>query len=177
MGGAVRLSKGRFLATFLVLFAALLGGWSATNGAYWYSRGLVSAAATMGPPIHGWVLVADPTGGQPSWVSGSYSVRTAIQFDALAVGVVPALALLGATPGLGWLRRVIYLVAGGGLCFLIDTLIVALFPLLVFYKNPFTDVVGTFLGLVGFVGAPVIVWGALTFRQLQRMLPALRRHP
>jgi hypothetical protein len=49
----------------------------------------------------------------------------------------------------------------------------ALFPVLVFYKNPFTDVLGTFLGLITFVGAPVIIWFALTFRQLQQILRPL----
>ena len=52
--------------------------------------------------------------------------------------------------------------------------IVAVFPLLVFYKNAFTDIIGTFLGLIAFVGAPVIIWFALTFRELQGWLPSLR---
>jgi len=42
----------------------------------------------------------------------------------------------------------------------------------VFYTNPVTDVLGTFLGLLGFVGLPFIVWGVLTFRDLRRFLPA-----
>ena len=78
---------------------------------------------------------------------------------------------------LRWRRRLGLMGAGGLLCFAIDTLIVALFPLLVFYKNAFTDVVGTFLGLVAFVGAPVIIWFALTFRELQGWLPSLRSRP
>jgi len=95
-------------------------------------------------------------------------------FDALSIGVVPVVALLAATPGLRWRRRLGLMGAGGLLCFAVDTLIVALFPLLVFYKNAFTDVVGTFLGLIAFVGAPVIIWFALTFRELQEWLPSLR---
>jgi hypothetical protein len=92
-----------------------------------------------------------------------------------AVGLVPLWALLVATPGLGPRRRIGLVAAGTALCFLLHTLIVVLFPLLVFYTNAFTDVIGTFLGLVVFVGAPVIIWFGLTFRQLQAWLPPLRR--
>jgi hypothetical protein len=91
--------------------------------------------------------------------------------------------LLGATPGLHIRRRALLMLVGAGLCLLIDTLILVLFPLLVFYQtgdSPATigsasiDVLGTFLGLVGFVGAPVIIWFALTFRELQPLLPSFR---
>jgi hypothetical protein len=169
------MNKVRFLATFLVVFAALLVVWGKVEASRWYTQGVVACAGVVGPIVHGWVLEAAHDGhGEPVWVHGSNHVRTAIQFDALAVGVVPVLALLAATPGITVRRRALLMCVGAALCFLIDSLIVALFPLLVFYKNPFTDVVGTFLGLIGFVGAPVIIWVALTFRQLQQFLPALR---
>lgn len=169
------MNKVRFLATFLVLFALLLIVWSVLDASRWYTKGVIASAGVIGPTLHGWLLEANPDGGAPAWVNGPNHVRIAIQFDALAVGVVPALALLAATPGLGVRRRAVLMIVGAALYFLIDALIVALFPLLVFYKNPFTDVIGTFLGLIAFVGAPVIVWGALTFRQLRQQLPALRR--
>ncbi len=168
------MNKVRFLGTFLVLFAALLVVWSALDASRWYTSALLACAGLVGPPLHGWVLETNaPTG--PVWVHGSNQVRAAIQFDALAIGIVPVLALLAATPGFALRRRVLVMCVGAALCFAIDALIVALFPLLVFYKNPFTDVIGTFLGLIAFVGAPVIIWGALAFRELQRALPALRR--
>jgi len=65
------------------------------------------------------------------------------------------------------------MVIGTATLLLVDALIVALFPLLVFYKNAFTDVIGTFLGLIAFVGAPVIIWFGLTFRELRHWLPLL----
>ena len=167
------MNKGRFLATFLVIFAVLLVLWSKLDGSRWYTAALLACAGVVGPTLHGWVLEAHADGG-PVWVHGSSSVRAAIQFDALAVGIVPVLALLAATPALSLRRRSVLMCVGSALCFLVDALIVALFPLLVFYKNPFTDVIGTFLGLIAFVGAPVIIWGGLTFHQLQELLPALR---
>ncbi len=168
------MKKVRFLVTFLVLFAVFLVLWSKLEGSRWYTHAVLTCAGIVGPPLHGWVLAAKAAGG-PVWVHGNTQVRAAIQFDALAVGVVPLLALLAATPALSLRRRGILMCVGVALCFLVDSLIVALFPLLVFYKNPFTDVIGTFLGLIAFVGAPVIIWGVLTFRQLQELLPALRR--
>lgn len=168
------MNKVRFLATFLVVFAVLLVAWSQLEVSRWYTHALLACAAVVGPTLHGWVLEGTAAGGTPVWVHGNSQVRAAIQFDALAVGLVPVVALLAATPGLTLRHRAVLMCVGAALCFVIDTLIVALFPLLVFYKNPFTDVIGTFLGLIAFVGAPVIIWGALTFRQLQRLLPRLR---
>lgn len=168
------MKKARFLGTCLVLFAVLLITWRGTDGARWYTDALLVSAGAVGPMMHGWILETDPSHSTPTWVNGRNQVQLSLQFDALAVGLVPLLALLAATPGLGVRRRVTLMLIGGVLNFLVDTLIVALFPLLVFYKNPLTDVLGTFLGLIAFVGAPVIIWFALTFRELQHLLPSLR---
>jgi hypothetical protein len=175
MGGTIRLNKGRFLCTFLVSFALLLVAWQRTDAAHWYTRGLLAGAALVGPALHGWVLETGRDGAaNPTWVQGDRHVRASVQFDALAVGLVPVLALLLATPAPNLCRRAVLLASGAALYFSVDILIVALFPLLVFYKNPFTDVLGTFLGLITFVGAPVIIWFALTFRQLQQSWRPLR---
>jgi len=170
------MKKGRFLGSFLILFALLLGLWNLTQGTRWYTQALLGVAAVIGPLLHGWVLEYAPTGrvGLPVWVHGGDRVQAAIQFDALAVGLVPVLALIAATPGLGLRRRLTLLAVGSAICFLVDAVIVALFPLLVFYKNAFTDVIGTFLGLIAFVGAPVIIWFGLAFPELQQWLPSLR---
>lgn len=175
MGGTVRLSKLRFLCVFLVSFALLLVVWQWADGARWYARGLLAGAALLGPALHGWVLETAADGvTAPTWVHGDRHVRASVQFDALAVGLVPLLALLLATPAVSMRRRALLLAVGATLYLLVDTFVVALFPVLVFYKNPFTDVLGTFLGLITFVGAPVIIWFALTFRQLQQILRPLR---
>ena len=168
------MKKSRFLMTFLLVFGLLLVSWRKLDGARWYTEALLACAAATGPMVHGWVLETPPHRQVPTWVHGDDEVQASLQFDALAVGVVPVLALLAATPGLRWRRRVGLMAIGATLCFAVDTAIVALFPLLVFYKNPFTDILGTFLGVVVFVGAPVIIWFLLTFRELQQWLPMLR---
>jgi len=170
--------KTRFLFNCLVIFGMLLLAWKLTQASRWYTAGMLAVAAAIGPAIHGWVLEPDPDGeGKPTWARGSKRVDLTIQFDALAVGVVPLLALLAATPGIALQRRLLLMLAGTALNFLVDGVILALFPLLVFYKNAFTDVIGTFLGLIAFVGAPVIIWFSLTFRELQQALPSLRPRP
>ncbi len=173
MGRTIRLNKLRFLATFLVLFALLLVAWQSIDGGRWYTRALLASAAIVGPALHGWVLETDRPG-QAAWVHGERRVRATVQFEALSVGLVPVLALLLATPGLSLRRRLAHTCMGAAVCFMVDVAIIALFPLLVFYKNPFTDVVGTFLGMIAFVGAPVIIWFAFSFRQLKELLPRLR---
>ncbi len=173
MGRTIRLNKLRFLGTFLALFALLLVAWQSVDGGRWYTRALLASAAFVGPALHGWVLETDRSG-KAAWVHGERRVRAAVQFEALSVGLVPVLALLLATPGLAVRRRIASTLMGAALCFVIDVAIIALFPVLVFYKNPFTDIVGTFLGVIAFVGAPVIIWFVFSFRQLQDLLPPLR---
>ena len=170
------MNKVRFLCRFLAAFALLLAGWHWSAAAQWCTHALLASAGFVGPSLHGWVLETPPPGqAAPVWVYGHNQVRASLQFDALTIGVVPALALLLATPGISVMRRLGLLGVAAGLCFAIDTLILALFPVLVFYKNAVTDIVGTFLGLIGFVGAPVIVWFALTFPQLRQALRPLGR--
>lgn len=165
------MNKTRFLCRFLAAFALLLVGWRWSDASRRCTQALLASAGVVGPSLHGWVLEAPPPGqAVPVWAHGSNRVHVALQFDALTVGVIPALALLLATPGLSVRRRFILLVVAATLCFAVDTLTVALFPVLVFYKNAMTDIVGTFIGLVAFVGAPVIIWFALAFPQLRQAL-------
>ncbi len=50
--------------------------------------------------------------------------------------------------------------------FALDLVVLLLYPWLVGSPNAVTDITGTFLGLLTFVGAPVILWFMLTFREL-----------
>ncbi len=160
------MTKTRFLLRFLLLFAVLLVLWSRSQVTRYYSDGAVALAARLGPPLHGWVLEQPPPPARPVWRRGDHRVEAALQFDALAVGVVPLLALILATPGVAWRVLGVRCIVGGLVNFLISTSIVTAFPLLVFYKNPFTDIVGTFIGLIAFVGAPAIIWFTLCRREL-----------
>jgi hypothetical protein len=169
------MKKTRFFVTFLLSFAAFLVVWGRTDAAHWHTRALLAFAQIAGPMLHGWVLEMPPPGRpHPVWRFGENQVEASMQFDALAVGLVPLLALLAATPGVPPWRRLWRMLLGATINFTILGIIIAMFPLLVFYKNPFTDVIGTFLGVVAFVGAPVIIWFSLSVRELRSFLPALQ---
>jgi len=169
------MSKLRFLATFLLFFAILLALWNRTPAAEWYTGALLYAAAALGPALHGWILEPGAAGGFPVWVRDPARVDLKIHFDALAVGLVPLLALVAATPGLAPLRHLRTAALAAVLFFAVDVAIIVLFPLLVHYNNAATDIGGTFLGMIGFVGAPAIIWFVLTFPQIRPWLPSLRR--
>jgi hypothetical protein len=170
------MKKGRFLAIFFTLFAVLLVLWTSSQASERYTDLLLGISAPLGAATHGWILerAAERT---PAWVHGSARVDLSIQFDALGVGLVPLIALLGATPGIAPRRRAWLIAVGMVLCFTFHLIVVVLFPLLVYHKNAFTDVVGTFLGLTSFVGAPVIIWFALSFSAIRRWLPSFQPRP
>jgi len=167
------MNKARFLAVFFTLFAALLVLWTHLQANHVYTDLLLSLCGPIGAATHGWILERG-TQGPPAWVRGSARVDLSIQFEALSVGLVPLIALLGATPGISARRRGVLILAGVALCFVFHAFVVVLFPLLVYYKNPFTDVIGTFLGLISFVGAPVIIWFALVFPTIRQWLPSFQ---
>lgn len=167
------MNKARFLVAFFALFAVLLILWTRSNASELYTGLLLGVSGPLGAALHGWILERGASG-PPVWVHGGARVDLSIQFDALGVGLVPLIALLGATPAIAPRRRAVLILAGALLCFVFHALVVVLFPLLVYYKNPFTDVVGTFLGLTSFVGAPVIIWFALVFPTIRQWLPTFR---
>ena len=156
---------GRFLAAFALLIAV---GW-ATNGAARYAALLQRTAAIAGPGLTGWWLETRPgTQGPELWFrSPETELRLLLSLESLALGLLPLLALLSATPGLGPRRLALKAVAGSAAFFALDLVVVLLYPSLVSNPGALTDITGTFLGLLTFVGGPVIIWFVLTFDQLR----------
>lgn len=164
-------SKLAFVGRFLAVFALLIVlGWL-TDAPRRYAAALRIGASITSPLANGWSLeerAPATVGRQEIWFRrGGQELRLQLSLDALALGLLPLLSLLGATPGLGAGRRIAYAAAGVAGLFLLDLLVLLLYPFLVGSPNAFTDIVGTFLGLLTFVGGPVILWFVLTFRQLR----------
>lgn len=163
-------SKAAFVARFLGVFALLIvAGWL-TGAPQRYAAALRAAASVTSPFANGWSLDGrDRAGGrQEIWFRrGNDELRLGLSLDALAFGLLPLLALLGATPGLGAARLAARVAAGAAGLFVLDLLVLLLYPYLVGSPNAFTDIAGTFLGLLTFVGGPVILWFVLTYRQLR----------
>jgi len=159
---------GRFLALFALL--AVLGFIS--DAPRHYADALRVAGTVTSPLLNGWSLEQrDAAAGQQEiWFRrGNDQLRLALGLQPMALSLLPLLALLGATPGLD--ARAIALRAALGIAglFVLDLLVLLLYPWLVGNPNAVTDIVGTFLGLLTFVGAPVILWFVLTYRILREV--------
>jgi hypothetical protein len=163
------MNKLAFIGRFLLVFALLITvGWL-TNAPSRYARSLQTVASFAGPVTSGWWLEERVNRGvtQIWFRQGEQELRLLLSLEALSLGLLPLLSLLGATPGLG-VRRLFFCVLIGSVgVFALDLLVLLLYPFLVLHPNAFTDITGTFLGLLTFVGAPVILWFGLTFTQLR----------
>jgi hypothetical protein len=160
----------RFVVRFLIVFALIIAvGWLSGAPAR-YATALRVGASITSPLANGWSLEerARSTGRQEIWFRrGNDQLRLGLSLDALALGLLPLLALLAATPGIGATRFLARAAIGVAGMFALDLLVLLLYPLLVGSPNAVTDIVGTFLGLLTFVGGPVILWFVLTFPQLR----------
>jgi len=169
-----------FVGRFLLIFALLAGlGWltAAPRG---YAAALRGTASLTSPLVNGWTLEerAAPAGGQEIFFRhGNDQLRLALGLEQLALGLLPLLSLLGATQGLGARGLAARAAIGAAALFALDLLIVLVYPWLVVDPNPVTDILGTFLGLLTFVGGPVILWFALTYHQLRGVWQLERRPP
>jgi hypothetical protein len=162
-------SKLAFVVRFLAVFALLIAaGWLSGAPAR-YASALRVAASFTSPLANGWSLEqrAPITGRQEIWFRrGNDQLRLGLSLEALALGLLPLLSLFGATPGLGAARLAGRAAIGVIALFALDLAILLVYPFLVGSPNALTDIIGTFLGLLTFVGGPVILWFALTFREL-----------
>jgi len=158
-----------FVIRFLSAFALLIVlGW-ATDAPARYAQVLRGSAALLSPVTTGWWIEMHPgpKGLETVFRRGEHSLPLLLSLDSLALGLLPLVSLLSATPGLSPARRFLTIVLGVAGLFLLDLIIVLLYPLLVNNPNPVTDIVGMFLGLLTFVGGPIILWFILTFRELR----------
>jgi hypothetical protein len=164
-------NKSVFVLRFLATFAVLIAIGALVKAPTHYARALEAAARVTSPAINGWWLEERPaqTGSKLWFRSGQAELRLLLSLESLSLGILPFLALLSATPGLNLRRWLSAAVIGIGAFFLLDLSVVLLYPLLVSRPNALTDITGTFLGLLTFVGAPIILWFALTYDRLRRV--------
>jgi hypothetical protein len=161
--------KARFLLGFLLTFAILIPLGVATDFPHVYARSLEVSGSVLSPALSGWSFERSAAAG-PSGLRfrrGSESLPFQLSLDALALGLLPLLSLIGATPGMGAGRRAAAVAIGVAGLFALDLAILIAYPWMVRNPNWFKDITGTFLGLLTFVGGPVILWFALTYRNLR----------
>ena len=163
-------SKAAFIGRFLGVFALLIVvGWL-TGAPKLYARALYGGMAIGGPLANGWSVEerAKTSGRQEIWLRrGGDQLRLALGLDALALGLLPLLSLIAATPRISARRLATCAALGIAGLYALDLLVLLLYPWLVGAElNPVAEITGTFLGLLTFVGGPVILWFLLTFREL-----------
>ncbi|MEO8605338.1 MAG: hypothetical protein ABI629_22405, partial [bacterium] len=93
-----------FVARFLGLFAVLACAGFAVDAPAHYAGALRLAGTVTSPLLNGWSLEQrdSPSGRQEIWFRrGNDQLRLALGLHAMALSLLPLLALLGATPGLG----------------------------------------------------------------------------
>jgi hypothetical protein len=159
-----------FVGRFLAIFALLAYAGYLTNAPQAYAAAVAAAATVTSPIANGWTFERrdESAGRQQLWFRrGNDQLRFGISLEALALGLLPLLALLGATPRLGPAQLAARTALGIAGLFLLDLLVVLIYPWLVGNPTAVTDIVGTFLGLLTFVGGPVILWFVLTYRELR----------
>jgi hypothetical protein len=162
--------RGAFVARFLLLFGLLAAIGYASDAPRAYARALRLAGSATSPLVNGWTLEdrsAVPGQQEIFFRRGNDQLRLALGLSQLALSQLPLLALLGATPGLGARGLGARAAIGAAALFLLDLLVLLAYPWLVGSPGPVTDILGTFLGLLTFVGGPVILWFALTYEQLR----------
>ena len=161
--------KWRFAARFLFTFALLVVVWWRVDAPALYRRAALATAHVVSPAVNGWWLEYDRPGMVDDVVyrRGDRELPMLLQLPALAMGLMPFLSLLAATPGLGWRRAVVTAAGGSVLFFLVHVGVVLAYPPIMDRPNLFKDTLGVFSGLVAFVVAPLGLWFALTYPVLR----------
>jgi len=169
--------KWRFAAKFLVAFALLLVAWSTTGFAHGYRSAVLATVQMASPLVNGWWLDYDRPGSADDAVfrAGDREIAMLIQLPALSIGLVFLVSLLLATPGLGRRQRIGRAATGAILYFLLDTIVVLAYPLLLDRPNAVKNTLGVFLGLTAFVVAPLGLWFVLTYPALRGVWGLTRR--
>ena len=161
--------KWRFALRFLVMFTILLMLWSWTNFAHLYRNAVLITVQQVSPIVNGWWLQFDKPNsvGDVVFRFGSRQLAMLVQLPALSMGLVPLLSLIVATPGLRPRQTALRGLIGALLYFLIDVVVVLVYPLIMDQPNVFKDTMGVFAGLLAFVVAPLGLWFVLTYSALR----------
>lgn len=163
--------KALFFLRFMLAFAILIPLGAVLDFPGSYAKALAVVGASVSPAFNGWSLdgaLASGTGPM-RFRRGAESIPLKLSLDALALGLLPLLGLIAATPRMWARQRIQAALLGVAGLFALHLVVLTAYPWMVRNPNAVKDISGTFLGLLTFVGAPVILWFALTFRALREI--------
>lgn len=160
-----------FLAKFFLLAAGLFGLWSFAGLGDAYSRLIITVANPFVWAVTGFSVasVVPTVRGLDVFIRhGSEEVLLPLQPRELFSGVLPFLALMGASSGLSAARRLGAVAIGLAVLFLFHIGLMFIGPYLATaheaWVNTIIDIVYGFYGLVGYAALPFLLWFWLTQR-------------
>ena len=170
-------SSAAFLGRFLLVAGVLFALWAPFGASDLYTR----AAATVGNPLIRAVtgfrvteFVPAPDGLKLRITRGTDTTIMQLNPREIFSGLIPFLALMGASAGLPWRRRVKAIAAGTGILFAFHLGLLVFGP---FFEggpqgemslewarrvNTAVDVLYAFYGLIGYAALPFLLWFWLT---------------
>jgi uncharacterized membrane protein YadS len=163
--------KWRFAAKFLLTFAVVLTLAWMINFAHLYRAAVLAVVQLLSPVVNGWWLDYDRPGlvADVAFRTGDRQLAMLLQLPALSVGLMPFLSLVAATPGQGLKRAAVTAALGSALYFLLDVVVVLVYPFIMDRPNVLKDTLGVFSGLLAFVVAPLGLWFLLTYPTLRTL--------
>ncbi len=178
----MRLSAG-FLLRFFAIAACLFALWSFAGLGDLYARAVIAVANPLMRVISGfWVSAVRPRPGGVDVLIRSAETAAARQPDEIVPfqpreqfsGIIPFVALMGASSALSWRRRGRALAIGLAALFVFHLGLTLMGPYmtgipqshlgLIWMRriNRMIDIVYAFYGLVGYAALPFLLWWALT---------------
>ena len=156
--------KSRFALKFLATFTVIIPLWWAIDAGIHYRDALLTVAGWVSP-LTGWWLQFDATG-VPQFRRDAVTLPFYLDLATIAMGLMPLLSLIVATPFQSARRIATCLPAAVALYFVVDLGVVLTYPFVMDHPNLLKDTLGVFSGLVAFVVAPLGVWFLLTYPAL-----------
>jgi hypothetical protein len=160
-------------------FAGLVTLWWLIGVPRLYRRAVLATVQLVSPVVNGWWLDYDRPGFIDSIVFryADRQLPMMLQLPVLSMSLMPFVALVVATPGLGLRRTASTIGLGLLLFFLIHVSVVLVYPLIMDRPNMLKDTMGVFSGLITFVVAPLGLWFVLTYpalRSIWQLVPDSR---
>lgn len=163
--------KWRFAVKFLVVFAVLTVLWAGSNFGSHYRAAVLAVVQFLSPAVNGWMLEHDQREAIADVVfrSGSRELPMQLQLPALAMGLLPFVSLVVATPGQSVRRAAASVSLGSVLYFASNVILLLVYPLIMDRPNTIKDTLGVFSGLIVVVMQPLGLWFVLTYPALRSL--------
>ena len=163
--------KWRFAVKFLVTFAALTALWAGSEFGIHYRTAVLAVVQVLSPGVNGWMLEHDQRDAVAAIVfrSGTRALPMQLELPALAMGLLPFVSLVVATPGQSVRRIAASVVVGSLLYFASSVIFLLVYPFIMDRPNAIKDTLGVFSGLIVIVMQPLGLWFVLTYPVLRSL--------